>query len=268
MSTVLLPESKTVSRINGRMLSRLLNLLFNSYFYLLFILAVFILIPLFTVYVAVTRIFSNHRSTMRRFRRAMVWWGKTVSFIPYPFIRIRYEFSGENDTKRAYIFICNHRSAVDAFLMKVLPHEFVEIVNDWPFKIPVLGIFARFAAFLDIRSMSHELFMGKATELLRQGVSIVFFPEGTRSLDGSMGSFHSAAFRLALETGTPLIPLCITGNEKVMPKGSFFIKPGTIRIRQLPPLPADDFTGLTPFSLKSRVWKIMEQELSTMESTL
>ncbi|NVN97874.1 MAG: 1-acyl-sn-glycerol-3-phosphate acyltransferase [Geobacteraceae bacterium] len=246
----------------------MLNFFFNFYFYLLFILAVLVLIPLFTLYVALTRTFSNHRSTMRRFRRAMVWWGKTVAFIPYPFIRFRYELNGENDTKKSYIFICNHRSAVDAFLMKVLPHEFVEIVNDWPFKIPVLGIFARFAAFLDIRSMSHEAFMAKATELLGQGVSIVFFPEGTRSVDGRMGSFHSAAFRLAVETGTPLVPLCITGNEIVMPKGSLFIKPGIIKIRQLPPLAADDFTGLTPFTLKSRVWKIMEQELSAMESTL
>lgn len=247
---------------------RIFIILFNLYFYLLFLLAVIVLIPLLTLYVAATRVFSSHRSTMRRFRRAMVWWGHVVSLIPYPLARIRYELCGENDTKNPYIFICNHRSAVDAFLLRVLPHEFVEIVSDWPFKIPVLGFFARFAAFLDIRGMSHQLFMATATELLHQGVSIVFFPEGTRLKGSRMGSFHSAAFRLALETGTPLVPLCISGNEAVMPKGSVFINPGTIIVRQLLPVTAKDFAGLTPFSLKSHVWKIMELELSRMESAI
>lgn len=246
----------------------LFRLFFNFYFYLLFVLAVIVLIPVFTVYVALSRLFSSHRQTMRRFRRAMVWWGTVVSKIPYPFVRIRYELCGENDTSKSYIFICNHRSAVDAFLLKVLPHEFVEIVSDWPFKIPVLGVFARFASFLDIRGMSHENFLATATGLLGQGVSIVFFPEGTRSKDGTMGNFHSAAFRLALETSTPIVPICITGNEIVMPKGSPFINPGIITVRQLLPISADCFTGLTPYSLKSRIWKLMEKELSSMESDL
>lgn len=245
---------------------RLLLYLFNGYFYTLF-LAAFALIPLLTAYVAVTRLFSSHRAAMKRFRRAMVWWGRVVALIPYPLIRLRYELCGENDTSRAYIFICNHRSATDAFLMGVLPHEFVEIVNDWPFKIPVLGVFARFAAFLDIRNMSPDDFKQRATTLLREGVSIVFFPEGTRSLDRKMGSFHGAAFRLALETGVPLVPLCLSGNEIVMPKGASLLRPGTITVRQLPPVTQEQYAGLTPFALKRLIWDIMDKELALMERT-
>ena len=248
------------------MIGRLMIYLFNLYFYTLFLLCVITLIPLFTIFVAITRVFSTHRNTMRRFRRAMVWWGRVVSALPYPFIKVRYELYGANDISKPYIFICNHRSAADAFLMKVLPHEFVEIVNDWPFKIPVLGFYAKFAAFLDIRNMTHEQFMERASRLLKEGVSIVFFPEGTRSKGRDMGSFHSAAFRLALDTGTPLIPICITGNEIVMPKGVSLLKPGTIRVRQLPPLSWDEFRGMTPFALKKRVWDLMDRELSVMES--
>jgi len=239
--------------------------LFNAYFYALFLLSAVTMIPLLTLYVACTRPFTTHRAAMKRFRRAMVWWGRAVALIPWPFIRIRYELAGENDTGRPFIFICNHRSAVDAFLMGVLPHEFVEIVNDWPFRIPVLGFYARYAAFLNIRNMDHGAFVSKAVRLLREGVSIVFFPEGTRSPGKGMGSFHGTAFRLALETGTSIIPLCITGNEIVMPKGSPLLHPGTIRVRQLPAVSGAEYAGLNHFTLKNRIREMMEKELHHME---
>ena len=240
--------------------------LFNGYFYTVFLFSGMTLIPLFTLYVACTRLFTSHRAAMRRFRRAMVWWGRVVALIPWPFIRLQYELVGENDTTRPYIFVCNHRSAVDAFLMGVLPHEFVEIVNDWPFRIPVLGFFAKYAAFLNIRNMEPADFTRKATTLLQEGVSIVFFPEGTRSVGKRMGSFHSTAFRLALETGASIVPICITGNEIVMPKGSPLLHPGIIRVLQLPPVAAADYAGLTPFTLKTRIREIIEQELALMEN--
>lgn len=198
----------------------------------------------------------------------MVWWGRVVALIPWPFIRIKYELCGDNDVNRPFIFVCNHRSAVDAFLMGVLPHEFVEIVNDWPFRIPVLGFYAHYASFLNIRNMIHEDFMAKSGTLLSQGVSIIFFPEGTRSAGQKMGSFHSAAFRLALEAKVPIVPLCIIGNERVMPKGSSLLNPGLIRIRQLMPLQPDEYAQLTPYTLKKRVWDIMDRELSAMESSI
>lgn len=247
---------------------RLMLYLFNGYFYTVFLLSGATLIPLFTLYVAVTRLFTSHRAAMKRFRRAMVWWGKVVALIPWPFIRLEYELVGVNDTARPFIFVCNHRSAVDAFLMGVLPHEFVEIVNDWPFRIPVLGFFAKYAAFLNIRNMDRDDFTRKATTLLREGVSIVFFPEGTRSVGRQMGNFHGTAFRLALETGVSLVPICISGNEIVMPKGSPLLHPGTIRVRQLPPVTQADYAGLTPFTLKTRVREIIEQELALMENRI
>jgi 1-acyl-sn-glycerol-3-phosphate acyltransferase len=83
-----------------------------------------------------------------------------------------------------------------------------------------------------------------------------------------MGSFHSAAFRLALETGTSLIPICMTGNEIVMPKGSSLLRPGTIRVRQLPPIEWEAVSSLTPFALKKRVWELMDRELAIMEGVV
>jgi 1-acyl-sn-glycerol-3-phosphate acyltransferase len=203
---------------------------------------------------------------MQRFRRAISWYGKIITAIPYPFIRLRYEDKAKDGPGEPYIFVSNHRAASDAFLMCVLPHVCVQIVNVWPFRIPVLGLYAKFSGYLNIRMISHEQFLEKATKLLSERVSIIFFPEGTRSASRKMGSFHSAAFRLALETKASVVPLCITGNENIPPKGSLLLRPGTIRVRRLPAITWDEYKDLSAFAFKNRVWHIIDSELSVMET--
>jgi 1-acyl-sn-glycerol-3-phosphate acyltransferase len=203
---------------------------------------------------------------MKRCRRAISWYGMVINASPYPFIKLRYENHGKNEPGEPYIFVCNHRSASDAFLMGILPHELIQIVNVWPFRIPVLGGYAKFAGYLNIRMLPPEQFMQSASHLLQDGVSIVFFPEGTRSTSGKMGSFHGSAFRLALKSKASIVPLCISGSENILPKGSPILRPGIIRLRRLPAITWDEYKNLTAFALKNRVWKIIDQELSTMES--
>lgn len=246
---------------------RLILYLFNLYFYTLFLLASFFVIPALTFFVALTRLFSSHRRTMKRFRRAISWYGMIVMALPFPFTRIRYEKGDGNNPDGPYIFICNHRSASDAFFLGVLPHEVVQIVNVWPFRIPVLGQYARFSGYLNIRMISPEEFSEKAVQLLNEGVSIAFFPEGTRSVTGKMGPFHGAAFRLALDSRAPLVPLCISGSEKIMPKGSLLLRPGTVVLRRLPAIIWAEYKDLTPFAFKNRVWDIIDRELAAMESS-
>jgi 1-acyl-sn-glycerol-3-phosphate acyltransferase len=186
--------------------------------------------------------------------------------MPYPFIKLRYEVHAKNDPPEPYIFVCNHRAASDAFLMCVLPHEAVQVVNIWPFRIPVIGFYARLAGYLNINMMAPELFLEKAAKLLRDGVSIVFFPEGTRSAGRGMGNFRGAAFRLARQTQVPIVPLCISGNENIPPRGSLLLRPGIIRVRRLPAIPWTDFKDLTVFVFKNRVREIIRTELELMEN--
>jgi 1-acyl-sn-glycerol-3-phosphate acyltransferase len=248
------------------MFRRVCLYLFNLYFYTLFILLSAIVIPLLTLYVVCLAPFCTRRGTMKRFRAGIRWYGRVITFIPYPLIRLHYHCPESGEPEEACIFVCNHRSASDAFLMAVLPHELVQIVNVWPFRIPVLGIYARWAGYLNIRMMPPEEFMRRGTELLRDGVSLVFFPEGTRSTGRDMGSFHGSAFRLALASGAPLVPLCISGSETAPPKGSALLHPGTVRVRQMAAITRDRYRGMTPFAFKNRVWKIMERELALMEN--
>jgi 1-acyl-sn-glycerol-3-phosphate acyltransferase len=240
--------------------------LLNLYFYTLFFLCSAIAIPALTVFVACMRLFLSHRNTMRRFRRAISWYGKFITALPYPFIKVRYEDRSASEPGEPYIFVSNHRSASDAFLMCVLPHEAVQIVNVWPFRIPVLGLYAKFAGYLNIRMMSHEQFLLRAGTLLNQGVSIIFFPEGTRSASRTMGSFHGAAFRLALESKMPIVPLCISGNENIPPKGSLLLRPGTVRVRRLSAITWNEYKDLNAFAFKNRVWDVIDRELTAMES--
>ena len=249
------------------MLFRLKLFFLNLYFYTFFLLFSSIAIPTLTLVVAMSRIFLSHRRTMKRFRRSISQYGKLITSIPYPWIKLRYEDLGKNGSGVPFIFVCNHRAASDAFLMCVLPHECVQIVNVWPFRIPILGLYARYSGYLNIRMMSHEQFMEQATKLLSEGVSIIFFPEGTRSANRTMGSFHGAAFRLALKSGTPVVPLCITGNENIPPKGSLVLQPGTIRVRRLPSIAWEEYKNLNAFAFKNRVWHIIDDELSVMETT-
>lgn len=241
--------------------------LFNFYFYTMFILFSAAGIPVLTLFVAVTRIFMSHRRTMKRFRRAISWYGLLITAIPYPFIKLRYEDRAAGEKSGPFIFVANHRSASDAFLMCVLPHEAIQIVNIWPFRIPILGLYAKFSGYLNIRMMSHERFVEKAKKLLSDGVSIIFFPEGTRSKSRTMGAFHSAAFRLALESKAAVAPLCISGNENIPPKGSLLLRPGTIRVRRLPAIAWEEYKDLNAFTFKNRVWHIIDKELTAMESS-
>lgn len=237
----------------------------NLYFYTFFLISSAIVIPLLFLFVFFVSLVMPERHVMRRFRRSISWYGKVMTSVPFPFIRLRYEDRSGGASDRSYIFVCNHRAASDAFLMCVLPVEAVQVVNTWPFHLPVLGRFARMAGYLNIKKMMPEDFNEKAAALLDEGASIIFFPEGTRSGNGAMGPFHGAAFRLALKSKAPIVPLCISGNENIPPKGSLLLRPGTIRVRRLPAILWEDYKDMNVFSLKNRVREIIGKELSLME---
>ncbi len=246
---------------------RIGHLALSIYSYALILAASAMAIPLLTLGVAVRAPFVSHRTAMRYFRRAISLYGKIVTSMPYPFIRLRYEDHGDaSDTGAPYIFVCNHRSASDAYLLCVFPYEIVQIVNVWPFKIPVIGQFAKAAGYLNIKRMDPDEFFSRCRELLGQGVSIAFFPEGTRSASRRMGSFNGAFARLALQCGAPIVPVCISGSEDIPRKGSLMLRPGTIRVRRLPAVQQEDYKGMQVFTLKNRIRDTIQHELDLMEA--
>ncbi len=241
-------------------------IIFNILFYFLFFLYSAFAIPALTLLVAYFSLFMSHLNTMKWFRRAISWYGMVaIKVLPFPLIRIYYKDYAKNPEPGPYIFVCNHRSASDPFLMACLPYELIQVVKIWPFRLPVLGIYARWAGYLSINEMPFKQFSKQAVKLLKQGVSIIVFPEGTRSGGKSMGQFHGSIFRVAIEAKCPIVPVCISGNENIPPRGSFLLRPGKIKIHKLPAIKWEEFKDVKPFKLKNMVRSIISKEVAIMD---
>jgi len=176
-----------------------------------------------------------------------------------------YDCSEGLKPEKAAIYVANHRSASDGFMMAVLPFDAIQVVNIWPFKIPIIGLCARLAEYLSVRTMSYEDFSASCKKLYDENVSICAFPEGTRSGSTEMGLFHGALFRVAIEHNIPIVPLCIIGNEDKPSKGRLLIKPGKIDIYELPMISAEFFENMSSYKLKNKTKNIMQHFINERE---
>ena len=207
----------------------------------------------------------DQRRTLWLLRRTISHYGTASIYCGWPLVRVRYVDHSPQD-KPPFIFVANHRSASDAYLMSCLPFECIQVVNIWPFKIPFLGIVAKLAGYLSVREMPVEDFLESGSTLLAQGVSVITFPEGTRARSRAMGPFHGTAFRLALQAGATIVPLAISGSENIPRRGSLLLRPGQIVVHKLPGIGADEFKGLSVFELKTLVHQRLQEHLNRLEA--
>jgi 1-acyl-sn-glycerol-3-phosphate acyltransferase len=132
------------------------------------------------------------------------------------------------------IFIANHQSVFDIFaVLSHIPGEFRWIAKAELFQIPIFGRAMRGAGYIPIDRKNHEKAMtsiAEAAKKIRKNRSVMSFPEGTRSMDGTIGSFKPGMFLLAMEAEVPIVPVTIIGANKVWPKRSLRIKPADITI--------------------------------------
>ncbi len=227
----------------------------NVLFYIISILFTIIIFFICGVFLIFVRVLSSERIARKVLRYIIVCYGRIII---YGFARllVRIKFIDSSEGKLSLdpcVYVVNHISASDAFLMGVLSGEFVQVVNLWPFKIPILGLCARLAGYLSVRGMPFDEFSMECRKLFIDNVSIIGFPEGTRSKSYKMGNFHSALFRVAMENKLKIVPLCIIGNIDKPRRGSLIINPGVVEIHKLPAICYDEYKGLTPFLLKKQV---------------
>src|SRR5262249_40916754 len=131
---------------------------------------------------------------------------------------------------------------LDIFVLARLPREMKWVLEDELVRIPWLGWLFRMSADIPVKrgdadSGSEALL--RARGYLERGVPVVFFPEGTRSRDGSLRPFKGGAFDLAAKTGVPVVPVALSGTAKGMPAGTLWIRPATISVRILEPVRGD-----------------------------
>jgi 1-acyl-sn-glycerol-3-phosphate acyltransferase len=147
---------------------------------------------------------------------------------------IRVHVTGRENvpSDRPVIFACNHISQCDIpVLYRALPVEFRFVVKKELFRIPYLGMAMKASGYIPVNRSGGKAALrslNEAAKRIRSGASIVIFPEGTRSVDGSLGPFKSGAFLLALKSGCPVIPVAISGTQKILPKGSLHARSGDV----------------------------------------
>jgi len=135
-------------------------------------------------------------------------------------------------TERPQIFMSNHQSDFDIFIvLAYLPVQFRWLAKKELFRIPVFGKAMKNAGYIEIDRQNHERAMqnlAEASRKIREGKSVMSFPEGTRSVDGTIKAFKKGMFHLALKAGVPIVPITIIGTSEIMPKRSLKINPGRI----------------------------------------
>lgn len=171
-------------------------------------------------------------------------------------LRVRIE-GRENIPTGACLFLANHTSAVDppAFFISV-PKRIAFMAKQELFRIPLLGLAMRSAQFIPVDRKNREAAAAsasRAVDQLRQGVSMVIYPEGTRSTDGRLLPFKRGAFLIAIRAGRPVVPVTIVGARQSLPKGERWIRPGEIVIRFHPAIAVSSYGEADRELLRNRV---------------
>jgi 1-acyl-sn-glycerol-3-phosphate acyltransferase len=250
-------DSVRAGSILWRLETAALNVLFWCLFTLWTALLVIVALPYYYLFSFLTR---NPRRSGRLLRQTISHYGSLVIHSGWPFVRIKYVDLAP-DEQPPFVFVANHRSTSDAFLMSVLSRECVQVLNIWTSRLYIVNRLSRLAGYLRVRELTHEQFMEQGLKLLEEGVSVIAFPEGTRSGSRNMGPFHGAIFRVAQKAGAKVCPVAISGSEEIPHKGSLVIHPGRITITKLPSLTAQQYQGLNAYQLKMRARNILEKYL-------
>ena len=161
------------------------------------------------------------------------------------------------DLSQTYVFMPNHASFLDVLLVfAFIPHNFRSIVKKEFFSIPLLGLTVKSSGQipLDRKHPRRGLQAIKnAVDLLRKGVSIVVFPEGTRSRDGKVHEFKTTLFVLPIRAKVSVVPVLIEGTFQALRRGSMLLKPAPTRVTFLDPIPADSFSDKDRASYAEKV---------------
>ena len=161
-------------------------------------------------------------------------------------IKVRAKGEGNVDPLLPRIYMCNHQSYFDILaLLAYLPVDFKFIMKQELMKIPLLGFCMKRAGYIGIsREDPREAIKGinNAAKKTQDGVSILIFPEGTRSVDGRLQDFKKGGFSLALKSGCDIVPVTIKDSYRIVTKGSLKINRGSFGIHIGKPIPLTDYT--------------------------
>jgi 1-acyl-sn-glycerol-3-phosphate acyltransferase len=170
--------------------------------------------------------------------------------------------------QKTYVIIANHQSMADIVVLYQTKMQFKWVAKASLFKVPFIGwclglikhIKLTRGDFSSIKEIYHI-----ASSWLRKDMSVLFFPEGTRSSTGEMGEFQNGAFKLAIKEKKPVLPVCLTGTQAAIPKGSWIFKTKVAaKVTVLEPISTQGY-GPGDFALlrdtvRSRIQAVLNEE--------
>ncbi len=173
--------------------------------------------------------------------------------------RIKVEVTGLSniDPSKSYIYMSNHQGNFDIpILQAYLPVQFRWLAKAELFNIPVFGYAMGRAGHIsidrsDLKSALKSL--KNAAGIIRNGVSVLIFPEGTRSCDGNIGQFKKGGFILSVDSGVPIVPVIIHGLWPLMLKNKVFVRPGNVLLEIKEPIESTEYTRKTKDNLLKKV---------------
>lgn len=200
--------------------------------------------------------------------------GKKATWIGYAFLKlwswifsmltvIRYSFHGRDNCKKgkSYIYVSNHTSFLDIpGLTMFIPGEFRPLAKKELLKIPVFGWIAQSAAVIVDRSSgeSRKKSMDKLKRMLLEGLSILIFVEGTQNRTREpLQPFKDGAFRIAIDTQRPVLPIVVVGAGPLMPPGTIRMHPGHVDVIAGPEIPTEGLGYSDLPQLKQKTYNAM-----------
>jgi len=189
-------------------------------------------------------IFSVFPNADNRIHKIAVLWSQILLWI----CNAKVEVIGKENfpAKKPHVLMANHQSDFDILIaLAYLPGQFRWLAKKELFNIPIFGAAMKSAGYIPIDRQNHESALQSLEEAalrIRNGKSVMTFPEGTRSRDGEIKAFKQGVFHLAIKSGAPIVPITIIGSGRIMPKRSLRIQPGKIKMVIDKPIDTKNYT--------------------------
>ena len=172
------------------------------------------------------------------------WWADAVVALN-PYWELTVTGLENIDSRKTYVVVANHQSLADIVIVYKTKMQFKWVAKESLFKVPFIGWSMSLAGHIKLsrgKFGSIKKVYREAAEYLRGGMSVLFFPEGTRSETAEMRDFQNGAFKLAIKERVPILPISIEGTGNAIPKGSWLLQTkAPVSLKVLPPIDTSRF---------------------------